>query len=287
MAEVEFIDFTYKDTIIEGYNCSWLKVKYPPHEGYVCWPFVSNKIKKDNWSFPLKSPQLQYEGRLSWNCADFIFYNPDLNWYGVYEENNDILVNKIELNLSLALENNTEEMDLENDYLALSTNQQKKSMFIIGLSYLIADFKTWKIYGPTNSIANGNTEDKIIYPGETYNIGYCDKEDKSYDLYAIGSVSEKLSEHSFKIENYQIKINEKIDEKIIRSQNILSDLEFLGEGEKPQLKFIGDLDGDDKPDLITYAGYTSHIQYTLFLSSFGDETSIVKKVAIYNGGNCH
>lgn len=268
---------------IGGFESTWFKVKYHNKIGYIFGKFLSNRVFRYNPKFPKNFPQLFYQisneqqvENYIENCADAFYFNPDLNWHGLYQSDKKWTLKKVAIQYEY----------IKNfDQIFVKTNQSKQSRLLIGMpkTYLDTTSHQYINFVPEHKFHNYSSH--YFYPGQSMDLG-------NYRLSATGRVeSDAFDSYCTQIMDYQLRISKNLQSnntysKNWKHQNLLQNLEFLGECDKTEVLFVGDLDRDGIPDIILSASSNSQHRVTLFLSSLASNNQILERVAFFDSGNC-
>lgn len=132
-------------------------------------------------------------------------------------------------------------------------------------------------YITEKAIISVNPEKSILLPGEKIDFTF---NEKQYTLYAEGKAYKRDSETVYY--NYKLYITANKSEK----GTLLAALPSLDDN-TPEILFIGDLDGDNLPDLILdTSGHYNASSPTLFLSKPAGSGKLLKAVAIHTSVGC-
>jgi len=181
-SEVQFINneyierSNYKDEINDVVGC-WIKVKLENDgiEGFLFSPYIhyGDIVNRD-----LSRTRVIHEG---YNCLNETGFHPDLDWVGVYKQENYMVVKKVEVELKLSAMDSIElPMELEYDWYAtqnwsLETNIDETSAFLIGSKYAISEGKFEIKYESEPSGYSPAINNGFIFPEqklELYNAPY-------------------------------------------------------------------------------------------------------------------
>lgn len=276
--------YNFKDTI-NGMINTWLRVVHNNDTGYVFSPYISHSIQKKNVNFPSNNPQFFREKRI---CGDIFFFNPILNWYGLYPlgSENSYQFKKVSIDFNISQENF--ELNRRNElspaYLGISTKESEKSFLLFGIDEVIPNHRI-RIKPNPVTYKGGSSGHNSISPGENISMGYNKVKKESYTLECYGIVDEfSFNEDSIYygrniIRDYQVKVKIKGVDGDINYQN-------LNIKQRDTFQFIGDLNNDNILDLIinrhnSYAEATTY----LLLSNYGPQ--LYTKVAENYFGSCY
>lgn len=246
---------------VDSIWASWYKVRYQGKTGYAFGAHLNG------------TSDLRYEG-------EFVSENlPPLQWYGVYERDSfSDEVRKIELRLK------EEYNEFQGGMVkVLKTNQKEPSKFIFGTlkpiktgfagplgSFEIDDYLASGDLGPGAMIS--------IYPGSEAN----DTTMKAaYTLAATGCA--KLDEMMVKVMDYRLLlINYAAQPPAMQDMTEWFKTLIPDANPNVSLSWYGDLDHDDKPDvIINDCPYETGYRASLFLSSAAKPGAFLKKVCEY------
>ncbi|RKU08436.1 hypothetical protein C6502_14545 [Candidatus Poribacteria bacterium] len=128
------------------------------------------------------------------------------------------------------------------------------------------------------SIKTLSTEQTVLSPGKSLNLGFSDENESHLTVYGEGEVGPNgftsLENYSLELSNGQV------------SQELLA--YSSTDGAIPSLLWAGDLDGDNRLDLVINATphYVVSSAPMLFLSSMAKGGNLVQRVAIFIATGC-
>lgn len=243
--------FLDTDRAYEFYG-NWAKINYKGITGFVldCYLFYSivDEIeRKKNDSFALLYP---YSA-----CYTNIYLPNKFNWYGMYrDKEGNYTLKKINISYFSVYNENFGGKDF-----GVSADDNNGLIVIIGSKDILSEGKRDCIdlitlkYGENRKY---NESDMKLYGIEKIQINESGRDD--YYVVKSGSKTQKLI----------VKINDEIDHYSFN-----------------EIKFIGDIDGDNKLDYIL--SFDGDVGYdVLFLSSKRKESKIVEPVAYFYGHYC-
>ena len=130
----------------------------------------------------------------------------------------------------------------------------------------------------TISIKTLSTEQTVLSPGKSLGLGLGDKNDNHLTVYGEGVVGP----NGFtSLENYSLELsNGRVSQELLAYSST--------DGAIPSLLWAGDLDGDNRLDLVINATphYVVSSAPILFLSSMAKDGNLVQKVAIFIATGC-
>jgi hypothetical protein len=229
----------------------WVKARYKNIRGYVFSAYLyyahyseyeSGLLKSLNKDFALFYPGM--------NCYANINFEPNMNWYGLYQEKEKYYLKKTNIGF----------FRIYSDMLdfGITTSDNKNLLFIIGSKKPLKEKSTtvpeWGINGYP-LFQQEKSEGFVAL--EKYGIAV--KEDGPYGGF---SISLNMDSKTQLLNSKEMEISQ-----------VMS------------IQWVGDLDGDDQLDYIIHYGEKSG-QTILYLSSEAEEGEIVKPVAAYFSGYC-
>ena len=299
--KVKFDNHSVKDIVNQIEN-RWLKVSYKEKQGYVWGLYllqtVFNKEKDYNH---------EYRIMLEAGQCSYVNFSDSLNWYGLYETDNDSIheLKRVSLNIVFQQTANEEEKEKyfgndEGAEYSVITDNDKQSILLIGSKKKLEERK---LKGINLGIRYSNKPKKPIFllPEEVAELSV--GKDK---LFVKAKVEAFIKDSvNYIIEKqYQLEVTDKSlnywwlpkDNYI---QNLTSGISHMTSRiyihafyKNPKIVWYGDLDGDNKIDILFKStlmaeggGADSHL--ILFLSSEADDNSYLKKVAHYVFWSCY
>lgn len=193
------------------------------------------------------------------------------NWYEIYTKDNNYYLSKTSITFEKSHDPFLDENEFDITGVDVSSKYKEYSVLLIQTSNLLEEKKMnyYKI------------EKTFFYPNEKLNFTFLDN---NYTFYAKGITKENEYSMSPTVKNYEFYISTMKNDKEI-TQKIGSE-EYFSESEY-SIIFIGDIDGDDKLDLIIDLTYHYNVSIpTLFLSSFANDDEIFVKVAEHRSVGC-
>lgn len=254
--------FNYTDTIERTFG-NWQKAIINGTEGYIFDGFI---VETDSITELKKDFRIMHEGYL---CA-YPNFDSNIYWYGIYPTKKGDSLIQVEITISKRNIDNNESM--QGSEIIVSTNMPDTmaSKCLIGSKIPLKE-KIFKF--------NSEFTPKFLYPGERDDIFG----KKSLEINAIGNVID--FQDCPVIENYKLRLIDKYGTHII--QDITKELKYRGECNFVYLQWYGDIDGDEKSDLIFSASTTSVYHVELLLSSIANKDEYVKKADEFSMGNCY
>ena len=204
---------------------------------------------------PEKSFQLF--GGFQDNCGDNVVFDKSPNWYGVYSTSQGEFLRKVEVEKAEA---NQQEDKL---IFMLGTTEQleEKGVSQLGKDY----FQQSHIYYPGQTTSIYTTQGiplEMKVTGNVKSINYCPEiEDLKYIISTNG-----------------------VDPK---EQNLYPSIEYQGECGLVSIAWFGDVDQDNKPDILLSTSSTKGSQFNLYLSSMSGETEILGHIPPFTYENCY
>jgi hypothetical protein len=171
-------------------------------------------------------------------------------------------------------------------YLRISVNNTQKPLFLIGMPDSIPNYTYNKSeFAARQWHLKGGYREYQIFPGQSFDVSCTTARPvDSYSLSAYGNVVDTGG--MMDIKDYKIRFSQTKDGKTIR-KDLLEDLEKpIYEG-LPHIKFMGDLNYDNIPDILFshITGNASADTY-LFMSGYS-KNQILTKVVRNSWGNCY
>lgn len=264
------LDIEKADTVNSTFG-NWRKVNYNGLNGYMFDGFLTETYTL--YETP-KDIRIMVEGYL---CAALNF-DPTLFWYGIYRTKTADSLIKIDIEFNKLNIQRMEEM--EGGIIMTRTNlsDKMKSMLLIGSNKPLSE----KIVSYNNNPIDPHT----LYPGQrktVYTWNSIQRYGNSLNLNAIGTF--KDSQHGVVLENYQLRLTNIQDNH--KTQDISDNFSFKGESGMVRLIWFGDIDDDNKVDLLFSASSTSENQITLLLSSKAMNDNFVGKADDWTNYNCY
>ena len=262
-------DIEKEDTVRTTFG-NWRKVNYSGFNGYMFDGFLT----ETNTSYETpKDIRIMYEGAL---CAALNF-DPTLYWYGIYRTQTADSLIKVDIEFNKLNFERKEEMEGGNILIRTNLSNEMTSMLLIGSNKPLPE----KIVSHNVPI-----DPKTLYPGQrktvfTWNTIH--RSGNNLDLNAIGTF--KDSQFGPILENYQLRLTNMQDN--YKTQDISDEFSFKGESGMVSLIWFGDIDNDNKVDLLFSASTTSTNQLTLLLSSKAKNDSFVGKADEWTNYNCY
>lgn len=213
---------------------------------------------------------LLYEGE---SCCQTRF-DSLLNWYGIYE------TSKGDSLLTVQMFQDTITGYDGHLWNKIYTDQSRvrHAKYLLGSKFALKE----KLL---NSGANSFPHRGFLFPGQRANVYSILRPGISGDcvtLIATGTV--KSIGYCPEIENYRIMISNTQTYEII--QDLTNEFDFKGECDMFQLVWFGDIDEDQKPDMIFSASNNAEGIETLFLTSVAEKGAYIKKVTAAYGCDC-
>jgi hypothetical protein len=234
----------------------WIKVRYRQFTGYAFSAYLGARY------------MLYFE-------HEHIHYLPKVKyWYGVYYDTlkRQEVIREIKTRLK-----ETYDPDFQTKEAILLTDQKKQSSFLIATNEKLSEQsmgvffsrKPQKGYAPPML---PGTEEWLFHRLNSNTVA-----SETYHLFATGAYS--MTEHGLRLDDYEIYVadNTPPDSRFTLIQNISRYLV----GESHELFYCGDIDGDDKPDIIMTSCSNSFCSYTLFLSSLAKPGELLHPVSSY------
>lgn len=262
-------DIEKVDTVRTTFG-NWRRVSYNGINGYMFDGFLT---ETDTTYETPKDVRIMYEGSL---CATLNF-DPNLYWYGIYRTKTADSLKKVDIEFNKLNFESMEEM--EGGVILIRTNLSDKmtSMLLIGSNKPLPE----KIVSYNVQIVP-NT----LYPGQrktVYTWNTIHRYGNNLDLNAIGTF--KDSQYGPILENYQLRLTNMQDN--YKTQDISDEFSFKGESGMVSLIWFGDIDNDNKVDLLFSVSTTSQNQITLLLSSKANNDCFVGKADEWTNYNCY
>lgn len=274
-----------KDTI-EGLPGSWIDVEYNGKSGFAFNSYLSQSIQDYHIGFEKGLPQFIYEGPIG--CGEFMYFNRDLKWYGVYLKGplgaTSFEIKQVHPIIEPYFDN-------YEGYVMhrIKTGDTLRSEFLFGLPHEISDTTINQIKIPL--IDYGNHQNHFLFPGMSIDVGYDKLTKTSYSVDVLGDVdSDSFVNHRNSnerpiINNYQLRLTSYSDN-TIHSQNLNKEFDVRMNHDFIQILFAGDLNSDEKPDFIirTQSTDVSESLTHLLMSGQSDEKIVDRVAQIYWGG---
>ncbi|PKP48270.1 MAG: hypothetical protein CVT94_08885 [Bacteroidetes bacterium HGW-Bacteroidetes-11] len=264
------LDIEKADTVNSTFG-DWRKVNYNGLNGYMFDGFLTETYT--SYETP-KDIRIMVEGYL---CAPLNF-DPTLFWYGIYRTKTADSLIRVDIEFNKLNFERMEEM--EGGIILIRTNlsDKMKSMLLIGSNKPLSE----KIVSYNNNPIDPHT----LYPGQrktVYTWNSIQRYGNALNLNAIGTF--KDSQHGVVLENYQLRLTNIQDNH--KTQDISDNFSFKGESGMVRLIWFGDIDDDNKVDLLFSASSTSENQLTLLLSSKAMNDNFVGKADDWTNYNCY
>lgn len=213
---------------------------------------------------------LLYEGA---SCCQTTF-DSSLNWYGIYET----AIGDSLLQVQMFHDTVTGYDGHLWNKIYTDQSRVRQAKYLLGSKFALRE----KLL---NTGTNSFPHRGFLFPGQRANVysilspgiaGEC------VTLIATGSV--KSIGYCPELENYRIMISNTQTYEII--QDLTSEFDFKGECGMFELVWFGDIDEDQRPDMIFHAANNAEGLETLFLTSVADEGTYIKKVTSAYGCDC-
>ena len=213
---------------------------------------------------------LLYEGE---SCCQTTF-DTSLNWYGIFETSIGDSLIKVQLVLEKIIGYDGHPWNK----IVTDQSHSRQSKYILGSK---SPLKEKLLNSGTQSMPHYG----FLFPGQRANVYSIVKPGISGDcvtLIATGNV--KSIGYCPEIENYKLMISNTYSYEII--QDLTTEFDFRGECGMFGLTWFGDIDGDQKPDMIFSAANNAEGIETLFFTSVAEKGKYIKKVASVYGCDC-
>jgi hypothetical protein len=252
----------YSGSVVVG----WSLIQYGKFIGYAFNGYLTRSVisKFDESNSKI---QLLFEGNF---CIGKLVFNPVLYWYAYYLNSDENYQYGRLKPVNIKITTFKTEDDAGN--ISISTNIPEESLFLIGLDKQIS-----KPYSDQFKKSFWS-ESKIVYPGQSIEV--CSRA----VLYALGCANEFRNIHESNIKDYQLYVKN-----ADKTQNLTKDIDFSLESGLKILKWYGDINGDNSPEVIFLTFSNVDASYLFYMGSeyFNDKNSVMRKVAKFGAGNCY
>lgn len=213
---------------------------------------------------------LLYEGE---SCCQTTF-DSSLNWYGIYETAQGDSMLKVQM-----FQDTVTGYD-GHLWNKIYTDQSRvrQAKYLLGSKFTLNE----KLL---NSGTNSYPHRGFLFPGQRANVYSILRPGIAAEcvtLIATGSV--KSIGYCPELENYRIMISNTQTYEIL--QDLTSEFDFKGECGMFELVWFGDIDEDQKPDMIFSASNNAEGLETLFLTSVAEKGTYIKKVTSAYSCDC-
>ncbi len=268
----------------------WIPVLHKGDSGYVFSPYVSDEIQKYNPGLKDNWPQFFYPNPI---CGTMLYFNSNLNWYGVYETSRKDKCEIRSMNLTFHVSDQEEGLDgYGNNFLKILTGDENEPSFFFGIMDSIPNREFRVSPLPVKFMQGNINSENHFFPGDQYILGHRESTKESYHLQCYGSVPENGFDRFFgdsrnTFDDYRIDIvsykwtgngnGASRTKKLVQKLDLYQNDEFM---------FIGDLNYDNLSDFIIRRrlGHAES-QTFLLLSNYGDK--LYTLVASNYWGSCH
>lgn len=253
-ATIDSLETQTCDTINNLSGC-WWKVQHHNHTGYVFSPYLRQPY------------MLAYEDSYLGEIPKYRF------WYGVYYDETKGAEYIKKIKPSLVEEENTTD---DHRHTLLKTDQTAKSLFIIATFDSIPE-KEMGLFTRNDRI--GRKCSGTLDPGDIDYLYSSSAESRitseSYVMYTTGTYIYKGNDIlRTNIDIVIVGTTQYSKQKVVQNMK-----QYFGNKEAYSLEYFGDIDGDDRPDLIMSGSSTSSGGTILFLSSRAKEGELLSPVA--------
>ena len=193
-------------------------------------------------------------------------------WFGLYPLDNGYEIKSSIITVELVHDGCVDEKD-EKSGKKVTVNLPGNPVFLFKGLINVYD-------GKVQTVFSGK---KFMYPGEHWTQMFPGDDYFGFQAFGLAVMDVRRSEFYAILQSYELKMSKKPWRRIqtIASFNVI-DMDG-----RPEFHWIGDLDGDSKPDVFmnltdTYAGD----YWTLFLSSLAKDGEYLHKAAIFIQGSC-
>ncbi len=246
---------------INGMWGQWVSIKHNKIEGFVFSAYLGTKY------------MLFYEG------AEIQYYPKVKNWYGVFYDSltRFEFIKKMETFVEKAY---YEDSDTESEFVR--TKETEKPLFLIATNMEMKEQKVGYFTHSTNYSQNEIQLD----PGTRKSLSFSSKNTKIDfgDLHLFVTGNYMISENGLSLENYQMYVALSVGKsgKYIKMQNLNN---YTTYKESYELEFYGDIDGDEKVDVIFSDCANRGCDLNLLLSSEATETELLGFVSRFSFNN--
>lgn len=192
----------------------------------------------------------------------------DQYWFGLYKEGTRSYVKKVKIGVTRV---NDPILDYEGEKTGWDISVENKNecvLLIAGIDLKEADVPSFEV------------RNKEPIPGDTLTF---DDNSMTIKLYVTG-LKQMVSSDWYQLANYKMMLSISENDEVT-TQNIIAIADF--DDDMIDIIWIGDLDGDNKPDLIIDTSRHYNVMApTLFLSSRAEKGEIVKCVALHETVGC-
>lgn len=231
-----------------------------------------NDPAKDDFSFPVDSALQIKILQLETFHSDEIDENFDKKvWFGLFKSNNEYSLSETKVFFNRVNDPVLDENDEDKTGWEVSASVKDTCVVLIEKLPYFIDGKISNVKIPEN-----------IYPEENFKFSYKGIE---YTLFATGKKKKEQSDADWiVVSNYKLYLSAVIDGKK-KTELLVSKKDF--DDQMIQIMFAGDLDDDNKLDLIiNTASHYNVSSPTLYLSKPAEKGRIIKPVGIFTTVGC-
>ena len=279
---------TNENILIGDHYGIWIEVKYKTFKGYVFSAFII-KGKKIIESFDgiNDNYRILQEG---YYC-DAVNYSPNLNWYGLYFNNDSLYLEKVEVQLKFKHHLTPEEIQKDDFFISyhikVETNNNKRSSLLIGTdSILQTNFDFGKQKYSFIDFKSSNRNGKFFYPEEKHAFF------QTPYMYTISAKDNVIIDSNSKLgyrRHYELSLALENTESRKKSQifflggeSTTSDGRLHALFKNPKLMWLGDFNNDNIHDFILLDSDMSEScgSCSYFVLYMSDSLEMINKKAV-------